>query len=72
MANPLHRPVFRRDIKGSGGAYSNPADICADFFAGENLCTHDVACLEAFDPFGLFGARSWKAVFVHPAHLPIA
>ena len=36
MANPLHRPVFRGEIKGASGAHSDTPDVRADFLA----CSH--------------------------------
>ena len=72
MADALHRSIFRREIKGACRAYSNAPDIRADFLASANFCTNDVAALEAFHTFGLFGPSSHKAVLVHAAHLPRA
>src|SRR5437867_3131199 len=72
IADILPLAGFRREIKGACRAYSNAPDIRADILSRENFCTHDVAGLEAFHPFGLFGPSSHKAVLVHAAHLPRA
>ncbi len=70
MADSLHDPIWRGNVKGAGGPYSNPSDIRADILSSENLCTHEIARLEALHALGLFGACSWEAILVHAAHLP--
>src|SRR6266568_8698889 len=70
IADALHHPVCRRDIKGSTAPHRHFANIGADLLALMNHRTHYITRLIALHPFGLLGPGAWKAERIHQAHLP--